>query len=76
MWKQRTGETAANVCDFNGFNVRSDAATEGTKAFCWRKFTKPLVGGTATIGNLTLDILDTSTPFNFSFNLTPPQAIS
>ena len=72
-----TGETAANVYDFNGFNVRSDAVTEGTESFSvgLEVYKDPLVGGTATIGNLTLDILDTSTPFSFRLLMTPPKEI-
>lgn len=68
-----TGETAANIYDFDGFNVRSDAATEGTESFSvgLEVYKDPLVGGTATVGNITLDILDTSTPFTISFNYEP-----
>ena len=73
-----TGETAANIYDFNGFNVRSDAATEGTESFSvgLEVYKDPLVGGTATVGNLPLDILDTSTPFTISFNYDPAAGSS
>lgn len=68
-----TGETSANVYDFSGYDVRSDATTEGTETFTvgLEVYKDPLVGGTATIGGLVLNILDTSVPFTFSFTYDP-----
>ncbi len=68
-----TGETAGNTYDFNGFNVRSDGITEGTESFTVgiEVYKDPVVGGTATVGNITLDILDTSPAFTLSFEYDP-----
>ncbi len=68
-----SGETTQNIVDYNGFNVRSDATTEGTETFTvgLEAYKDPVVGGTTTIGNIVLSILDTSVPFTFTFDYAP-----